>query len=727
MEQTMTTATASARPLGRLTFAVTAALATAAFAVLSASAAAAPPGPPPDASTSPAIVSTSPARPGDVRVPPMVAAPADAAPATTVHSAIELAAVLRSPFQGRVIVPRDVEWQMNDPCGGRDELGRCAPTPLTRLPVRSGVQLVGERGFLGSRPVLHAVYRGGPYPLFVVYGNDVRVEGIHFRGPSRSTSKNQAKIGALHVIQDPVQQTGRRVIITGNEFDGWTDYGVNVCGNYGVNAPDGPGCAGGPRDPAEYTGPRITAADASTMRIERNYLHHNAREGAGYGVVISGNAYATIEGNVFDFNRHDITSDGRAYNGYVARFNYALQGGFTYGNGYWGQHFDVHGAGTAASREDGHYDGGPAGESYEIAFNTIRGEQRYGGFLGIATKTRAAFELRGRPSMGARFIGNVVAHDDRGEAVRLKRGSDPTLSPNIPASFKLTLGGNRYDTDYSTELATGDFDGDGRTDVFVANGTGWFFSRAAVQPWEYLRPSDKRVRDLAFADIDNDRITDVLYRDPAGNLGYVKSGSAADVTPLTSLPVPISDLRSGDFDGDTLTDLFHTRGGQWWIWYGRTRAWTPAQTSSVPVSGLLFGEFDDTVGTDVAAVMRHEWSYSSGGTRQWARLNGKLTNGFADAVAADFDGNGRTDIAFGVGGGWRFSLDGRGPSTVLRSGGGTPKQALIGRFDGGSMTMAVTFDVGPAGSGIATGERLLIWRGLGGPGAFVARSRQNMR
>jgi hypothetical protein len=330
------------------------------------------------------------------------------------------------------------------------------------------------------------------------------------------------------------------------------------------------------------------------------------------------------------------------------------------------------------------------------------------------------------------------------EAVRLKAGSDGSLDEDSPSSFNLRTAGNRYDTDFSTELATGDFDGDGQADVFVANGTAWFFSRAGIGPWEFLRASNKRVGELGFADVTRDGVTDVLYRDPAGALGYVDSGRAAPLTPVTTSPVPIKDLRFGDFDGDSRTDIFYTLGGQWNVWYGRTRTWTPTQTSSQPISGLLFGEFDDVHGTDVAAVTAHDWSYSSASTQSWARLNRRVADSFATAVAADFDGNGRTDITFGDAETWRISLDGSAPLTLLRDGSVMEPYALkgmqIGRFDGGTRAGAIGFQTwsvpafpptGPAGTPsrrVVVGERLVSWRGIGtGGDALTVRSRHNMR
>ena len=232
----------------------------------------------------------------------------------------------------------------------------------------------------------------------------------------------------------------------------------------------------------------------------------------------------------------------------------------------------------------------------------------------------------------------------------------------------------------------------------------------------------------------------MLYRDPGGNLGYVPRGGTAPLIPLTTSPVPIADLRFGDFDGDGLTDIFRTVRGQWSVWYGSTRAWTPAQTSSKAVSELLFGEFDEVRGTDVAGVNAAGWQLSSGATRRWARLNGRLTRSFSSAVAADFDGNGRTDIAIGDGQTWRLSRDGRGRLTSLRRGAPNPpypplKRLLIGRFDGGTRAGVVSLSLRARAVGFGRdarvvfgpGERLLIWAGLGSGEAFRLRSERNMR
>jgi hypothetical protein len=677
----------------------------------------------------------------------MLAMPAAAFAADkVVHSVAELDDTLHDrTFTGRVIIPKGSMWLMERCDKDKDEFGNFICTPVLELPLYTGVSLVGERGELGSRPLLFTtlVDKAVSRAMFETCGNDIRIEGLHLRGPQtgenhgitlpyfhgvrvfegagrRAPSPCAADNvpGPPDAIRGPL---GRNVVIADNEMEQWTGGAVRTIGVHGnitVEEWQPHTCAGNaqccgdpdgvfPPDPDDDACWKpLTFADAALVRVERNFLHHNARNSGGYGVDVNGGSFVTITGNVFNFNRHAVTATGRAHSGYVARFNYVLQGGYRQDpvgavgyHGYYNQHMDVHGS------DSGGY-GGPAGTQYDVSLNTFRGAQRYAQVM-----TRSAFWQRGTPEIGIDFRDNVLVHGSLDKAVRFVGFNHAGMPPSSSVGqqvAKFHPAGNRFGADTIRDLATGDFDGDGVTDVFIANGTAWFYSRGGKRPWEFLHASTKRIGELGFADIDNDGVTDVLYRDPQGNVGFLKSGRE-DLVALTTSPVPMKDMRFGDFDGDGKTDIFVTHQGQWRVFRGATRQWEVVNTSSKPIAELLFGEFDRVRGTDVATVLADRWAISSAATSSWNFLNRRLATTFRNAIAADFDGNGRTDIAYRGLGRWQVSADGQGDPRTL----GLPyvgrEFGLVGHFDKSSPRAMVIYNA----PGLLGPNHFRIWRGYG--------------
>ena len=661
-----------------------------------------------------------------------------------VHSVEELDDTLRDrTFIGRVVIPKDSVWLM-ERCDKKDAAGNVVCTPVLEVPIYSNVTLVGERGELGSRPLLFTTLLDKlSRAMFEVCGNDIRIENLHLRGP-QTGENHSVELEYFHGIRvfqavgknapspcvadntpdvaEPIRgQLGRNVVIADNEMEQWTGGAVSTIGVHG-NVPikewKPHTCAGNSQccgDPDGVFPPDLdedvcwtppTFADAGLIRVERNFMHHNARDGAGYGVDVGGGSFVTIVGNVFNFNRHAVTASGRGHSGYVARFDYVLQGGYRENPrlgyaGTWNQHMDVHGEGS------GGYDGA-AGTQYDISLNTFRGAQTYSD-----NRTRSAFMQRGIPEIGIDFRENVLVHPALDKAVRFKGFNTGTMPPSTSVGQQIAKfhpSANRFSTDTIRDLATGDFDGDGATDVFIANGTAWFYSRGGKRPWEFLHASTKNIQELGFADIDNDGVTDVLYRDPQGNVGFLKSGRE-DLVPLTTSPVPMKDMRFGDFDGDGKTDIFVTHQGQWRVWRGATKAWDVVGSSAKSISELLFGEFDRVPGTDVATVLSGGWAISSGATSSWSVINKEgLIGSFKDAIAADFDGNGRTDIAYRLPGlGWLVSPDGAGDRRRLGMPNISREFGLIGRFDRFSPRAMMIYNA-PRFVGL---DRYVIWRGYG--------------
>ena len=618
-----------------------------------------------------------------------------------------LHAILTSDFKGEVIIPRDVCLNMTD---------------YANLPLKDSVSLIGERGTLNSRPCIINENISESVELFITDGNNIRVEGIHFIGPQKGERDERLPATVcIRVYSTHDLKKGKNIVIRDNEFNDWSGAAVGVRGLRHAELSAYP----------DSSKPNIK--NHREILIERNYFHHNSLDEEGYGVNVDGGCYATIEANVFDFNRHAISAAGEAYSGYIARYNYCLTGGFTEGsrtdNYYYNQHFDVHGA-----RPGGKGYGGIAGRYFEVTYNTFVGAQKYG-YLFL--QRRPALSLRGRVDSVAIFKWNVLAQPTIDAAIALKTNkNDPGIGENEgDFNYQGKNTENTLNTDYSREIANGDFDGDGLTDIFIANGTGWFYSRSGITHWEYLRESGRLTSQLAFADIDNDCITDVIWMNEHGNLGYFKSGRndllPVSTSPAPGLPVKINELRFGDFDGDSKTDMFYTYQRQWYIWYGKTKTWFPAQTSGSAVTELLFGEFDHIKGTDVAGVVEGKWKYSSAGGTTWIEMNDPLLSSFVVAVAADFDGDYKTDIAYSYGNDWWYSSAGRSPAKKLAEIGMSYynlKSMLIGNYYSESRAQVVGFDKRSNG---AIQYRFVIWLGLDNEGksrgGIEIHSRQNMR
>ena len=146
------------------------------------------------------------------------------------------------------------------------------------------------------------------------------------------------------------------------------------------------------------------SVNPQTVRIHDNYIHHNQHwETQGYGVVIGYGAYALIDKNVFDYNRHAIASDGREGSGYFAYRNLVLpHGGLNrsvLGVKFYTHQFDMHGReNRGIFSGETSFNCGPAGEYMDIRDNT---------FLNI---NGPGFKLRGTPADRADLAANVFGH-----------------------------------------------------------------------------------------------------------------------------------------------------------------------------------------------------------------------------------------------------------------------------------------------------------------------------
>jgi hypothetical protein len=496
------------------------------------------------------------------------------------------------------------------------------------------------------------------------------------------------------------QPTG--IAIDHNEVFDWPE-AINPAGQYlDVDAADfngAPSCDA-PSNPSLN----------DRVHVDRNFIHHNENappnvsEGSGYGVVLSDGATATILGNTFLMNRHSIAAAGNPHAQYLAWGNLVLSNVPLY-NDRAQQDFDVHGeARIDKPGFSAHGVGTFAGGEIDILWNT---------FLGA---NRANFWLRGAPCSFSSTAGgylepvdtfgwNVtmnmqdtvrvfdyclaeVSNDD-GVSVAYNQAAPawPLLSAapasqcpyssSSPAAPYLSMSGNKYVSfNPANRLGVGDFDGDGADDLFLATGSAWFYSPGGKMDWRYLNSGKTdRIDTLLLGDFDADGRTDVVGINPNGQL-VVSWGGSADWIVLNSNPLycSVSDMAVGDFDGDGQADLFCADGQTWRISYGGATPFTAVVVEErTRIKDLRFGDFDGNGTTDVFGIVKGRfpaprWQLRKSikgnrvGLLAWQPLPASFTTSIDHLIVADFDGDGKADIAdLSSAGKWNISIDGVGP------------------------------------------------------------------
>jgi hypothetical protein len=206
-----------------------------------------------------------------------------------------------------VAVSGDVVWVEDD-----------AEIDLTgeALCIPAGVWLASDRG-VGQGGLLY-VTEGGDAVLETC-GEDVRITGLRLRGPDPDTCPPEWPSSCPNDVSGDsncayctdtayaISTTYDRLEVDNNELSGWTYAAVGVHG--GLDAD-----------------------------VHHNHIHHDWREGLGYGVVIYGTAptSALVRWNRFNAIRHAVAGQGYPDEDYEARDNLVEDDAI-------GHVFDMHG------------------------------------------------------------------------------------------------------------------------------------------------------------------------------------------------------------------------------------------------------------------------------------------------------------------------------------------------------------------------------------------------
>jgi hypothetical protein len=522
-------------------------------------------------------------------------------------------------------------------------------TPVLKVDARAakvvpaGMTIRGYRKLIDNGPEVHTCDTVTEKPLFLVETDSVRITGLRLRGPMDDP---RCPRGALPEYTRAIKiksKNGERVMVDHVEISHWRGDAVNVEGPDTILWGDLGQC--------ELYTPREPLPRRTPVRAIGNFLHHNYD----YGVGAHYGASVLIQANTTAYQHaHSFASDAAANSSYQAFDNFVLRKTVS---AHTGHDFDVHGGLIL-----GHWNGGAAGDAYDIGFNTI-----------LATDELNLLH-RGTPCREMRFHDNVLLRS-QSESVETR-----SVFPERHFDFN-----NHYSSpDPTNDLAVGDFDGDGVDDIFVGTGVAWYFSSGARAEWRFLNRMPEHASELLFGDFDGDGRTDVV----AVHNGVIDV-SWAGGSRWQSINVTagrLSDLAVGDFDGDGNDDLFLATGAEWFRAPGGMN-WTPFAVSSFHREDLAFGNFTsgDAI-TDVLGSVGGQYQIVANGGTTWEPIGPARTSTLAGTAVGDFDGDGMSDVArLGIASltpAWQYSSGARSSWKTLRHTSEPIIDKPIGLFDG---------------------------------------------
>lgn len=391
-------------------------------------------------------------------------------------------------------------------------------TGLTGIAIGDNRSLVASpacaRGPRNLGPRIFVTDRRGDAPLFTIQGDHVVVSGFRLQGPTNGIGEGDLKEKGIVISPSASAAPIQSVEISNMEIFYWSGEGVQVIDNVAM---------------AERG--RLFNTNVGAVHIKGNYFHHNQHDdGDGYGVEVAAGAYALIEQNVFDQNRHDIAGGSRNtaaldYSGYTVQDNLLLsRGGVHCSESWyfalcawqcncWHTHvIDMHGDQNAWYSSN-NWECGTAGETLIIQRNTI------------SYTAGLAIKIRGNPADKAVVDDNVFKHGSRGDAIG--QNGNCGWGDNITNPIDVRPN-NVFGADPMAQLGSCDFFGDGKEDQFMATGVTWWALSPVTQQWRYLNTMSEKLPDLQLTKIDSDAVCDVApkTRNPAIRPSkYSKSGT----------------------------------------------------------------------------------------------------------------------------------------------------------------------------------------------------------
>ena len=580
------------------------------------------------------------------------------------------------PTSGFFVVSNEaaLDWALQFGWGTVIELDDRQSIVLTKTPkvVHGGVTLRGYRKQTYQGPEVSTCVAPEGGRAVLINEDSVRITGFRLRGQMDANCPGDlgGDSSAIHVDVDAFAPTSR-TWVDRLDIGYWHGHAVDVSGPASLDPANRDQCS----DITQF--PRTI-----NLRVVDNFVHHNLN----YGIVTGQGAFVLDEGNVmYRQGAHSIAADPVNQTGYHAFDNLILQETRVHD-------IDMHGSHEYASDHDCPcWEGGVAGDYFDVGWNTVLADQHVN------------VDLRGTP---CRF---VAIHDN---VFRQSQGDVIENHSTKPIVFW----NNQWPAaaDPMSDLAVGDFDGDGLDDVFVGTGAAWYYSSGGQAEWRFLNRMPEHASQVRIGDFDGDGRADVMALH--GALVDVSWGGLSPWQTINVTAWPISEIAVGDFDGDRVSDLFLSTGAEWFFAPGG-RNWAPFASSSLHAADLRFGDFTNVGHTQVLNVdTNHKWAIVTSPGQGWVVQGDAGANSTIGLVVGRFESDPFADLARFLNGRWEFASPGRfGWKPLLAPSIWPLVGSAIGRFDADA-----TSDV-------------ILWSGrdlyysAGAKTAPVQLSRQDMR
>lgn len=273
----------------------------------------------------------------------------------TVSTVDELQSALKQAKAGQtVFIPANVQIDLT---------GRSITVP-------AGVTLASDRGAVQSDGSISAgamLFTSVRQKEAVFLSENARFCGITLVGPDTERHMTHLQRGL------------------NGKGDRYTDYYYKLMLTSGVSV-TGNGAEVDNCEISGFSGAGIDITDCVDVAVHHNWIHHNQRNGFGYGVVLGGQSYVEVYRNLFNFDRHAIAADGSAKSGYSAHDNAHL------GTAIY-HIFDAHG-------------GADRGDGTQIAC------ERIDMYNNVFLSDKIPYKKRGTPEEYSKFTRNIVLYPE---------------------------------------------------------------------------------------------------------------------------------------------------------------------------------------------------------------------------------------------------------------------------------------------------------------------------